>query len=52
MTTAIFFFFLHESRLLEKEMATDSNNPTWSIPWTEARWATVHGIIRVGHEIE
>ena len=30
---------------LEEEMATQSSNLVWRIPWTEgAWWATVHGV--------
>ena len=29
---------------LEKEMATHSSILAWEIPWTEAWWATVHGV--------
>ena len=36
---------------LEKEMATHSNILAWRIPWREEPgWATVHGILRVGHD--
>ena len=28
----------------EKEMAAPSSTPAWRIPWTEERWAIVHGV--------
>ena len=38
-------------RSLEKEMATHSSVLAWEIPWTEEPGrATVHGVVRVGHD--
>ena len=31
---------------LEKGMATHSSILAWRIPWTEAWWATVHGVTK------
>ena len=37
---------------LEEEMATHSSTLAWEIPWTEIpRWATVHGVSRVGPDL-
>ena len=37
---------------LEKEMATHSSIRAWKTPWTEKTGeATVHGVVRVGHEL-
>ena len=37
----VFFFFFFSSSI-----------PTWKIPWTRgAWWATVPGLIRVGHDL-
>ena len=39
--------------LPEKEMATHSSILAWKIPWTEEPGgATVHGVARVGHNLE
>ena len=38
---------------LEKEMATHSSVLAWENPTDRgAWWATVHGVIRVGHDLE
>ena len=38
---------------LEKETTTHSNILAWEIPWTEEPGgATVHGVARVGHNLE
>jgi len=38
---------------LEKEMATHSSVLAWENPTDRGAWrATVHGVIRVGHELE
>ena len=46
-------WFLGREDPLEKEMATHSNILAWRILWTEQPGqATVHGIVRVGHDLE
>ena len=45
--------FLGQEDPLEKEMATHSSILAWRVPWTAepGRIHTVHGIIRVGHDL-
>ena len=38
--------FLGQEDPLEKEMETHSSILAWEIPWTEERWATVHGVAK------
>ena len=46
-------WFLGREDPLEKEMATHSSILAWRILWTEQPGqATVHGIVRVGHDLE
>ena len=35
---------LDQGAPLEKGLATHASILAWRIPWTEARWATVHGV--------
>ena len=35
---------LDQGAPLEKGMATHASILAWRIPWTEAQWATVHGV--------
>ena len=38
--------------ILETEMAIHSSILAWKIQWTRAAWqATVHGVVRVGHDL-
>ena len=44
--------FLGQEDPLEKGMATHSSILAWSIPKDRGAWqATVHGVIRVGHNL-